>query len=75
MARARGALKLTVPEETTTPLTRPDREGKALLGAMVPKAALYQFGELASSERKGNGELLREIVNEYFARKGRPRIA
>ena len=77
-AKARKPLNLDVPTTTTPPATpepRPDREGKALLGAMVPEPALHQFGLLAKTLRKKNGELLRELVNDAFRAHKLPPIA
>jgi hypothetical protein len=79
-AAQRSRLQIVVGEEKSraprgTAEPRDDRQGKALLGAMVPKQALKEFGILAKMTDKKNGELLRELVNDYFEANDRPRIA
>ncbi len=54
---------------------RPDRAGKRLLGAHVPETAYRQFRILAAEKGIANNELLREAINDLFAKYGKQQIA
>jgi hypothetical protein len=57
------------------PSNRPDRTGKRLLGAHIPEAAHRQFRILAAERGLANNELLREAINDLFAKYGKQSIA
>jgi hypothetical protein len=54
---------------------RPDRAGKRLLGAHIPETAYRQFRILAAEKGIANNELLREAINDLFAKYGKQQIA
>jgi hypothetical protein len=61
--------------QTAQPANRPDRTGKRLLGAHIREAAHRQFRILAAERGLANNELLREAINDLFAKYGKRAIA
>jgi hypothetical protein len=53
----------------------PSREGKKALTAWVPAAAAKQFNMMALEQDTTVQALLAELVDEFFARHGKPRLA
>lgn len=66
---------LALPDETPAANDRPDRAGKRLLGAHIPETAYRQFRILAAEKGIANNELLREAINDLFAKYGKQQIA
>jgi hypothetical protein len=64
----------STPQDVSLP-NRPDRTGKRLLGAHISEAAHRQFRILAAERGLANNELLREAINDLFAKHGKQSIA
>ena len=69
-----AATASALPDEAPTN-DRPDRAGKRLLGAHIPETAYRQFRILAAEKGIANNELLREAINDLFAKYGKQQIA
>lgn len=57
------------------PYVPPSRQGTKQIGCYMSKDAIKQFKFLGVEQEKSIQEMLREAINDYFAKNGKAQIA